>query len=109
MKINYFCESMILICRCLLFSILLSYSFTTLSQNDLKKNYPPCPKKASNPHDGKDLIAWPNFNGGDLLKNNSLTTLEYPTAVTTQKLYYQDKYIPKDFNQWWRVGTIKSW
>ena len=77
----------------LLFSILLGYSFTTFSQNDLenKKNYPPCPKKASNPYVGEDLIAWPNFNGGDLLKINSLTSLEYPTAVTTQKLYYKDK------------------
>ena len=102
---------MTLMSQYLLFSILLGYSFTTFSQNDLenKKIYPPCPKKASNPYIGDDLIAWPNFNGGDLLKINSLTSLEYPTAVTTQKLYYKDKYIPKGFNQWWREGTIESW
>ena len=100
------------ISQCLFLTVLLSYSFKTFSQYDIttdKSTSPPCLKEASEIYTSDGLISWPHFNGGDLLKINSLTPLEYPSAVTTQKLYYLEEDIPEGFNQWWREGSIESW
>ena len=112
MGINYIQRQMNFISQCLFLIVLLSYSFKTFSQYDIitnKSNSPPCLKEASEIYSSDGLISWPHFNGGDLLKINSLTALEYPSAVTTQKLYYREEDIPEGFNRWWREGRIKSW
>ena len=89
------------ISQCLFLTVLLSYSFKTFSQYDIttdKSTSPPCLKEASEIYTSDGLISWPHFNGGDLLKINSLTPLEYPSAVTTQKLYYLEEDIPEGFS-----------
>ena len=58
-------------------------------------------------YSSKKLLPWPEFGEGDLLKINTLTTIKYKSK--TQKLYYEDEYVPEGFDQWWRKGFIDSW
>ena len=98
MGINYIQRQMNFISQCLFLIVLLSYSFKTFSQYDIitnKSNSPPCLKEASEIYSSDGLISWPHFNGGDLLKINSLPLLNIPAPLQLKSYITERKTFPK--------------
>ena len=68
--------------------IILFNSIFLISQENLinykDKQCPPCEIIYSEKEINKKLEKWPEFSGGDLLKINSLTNIQYDRKTTSQ-------------------------
>ena len=100
--------------------IILFNSIFLISQENLinykDKQCPPCEIIYSEKEINKKLEKWPEFSGGDLLKINSLTNIQYDRKTTSQYLYYEDKIVPKGFEKgkgligsWWTSPGLDPW
>ena len=81
-----------------------------------KKECPPCEIIYNDNNIKEKLDKWPKFSGGDLLKINSLTKIQYEKYSKTEYLYYEDEVVLEGFKKgesfidsWWTYKGLDPW
>mgnify|MGYP001177815539 FL=1 len=112
---------------CLINIIIILNSFSISSQveivSDKNKQCPPCKIINSEKNINQKLKKWPEFNEGDLIKINSLTSILYNRDITfdnkwipNNKQFYVDQFKAKGFikqayevRPWWKEKGLDPW